>query len=263
MADEPTTAGTPEPGQEGGQSAGTPPQQPSDDGKTGGGEPNPTQQELEALRQFKEQALREKSNTEAMRREAEEIIARSRQQQPTDHGADREYGIRVQGAYATVQRAMQDPKYAEDNPYEVIQAQNLLMAELIRDRNMTQQQIRDQFGMMEVPGDRRSEVQRIMAEARARGEHITAQTANNMYDYQKLKEREGALAKREAELAKIEEARRAGVVDTRTVPAAPAAGTPAKMTYKQFRERMSNADPAQRAELARKANAGELDLVPG
>lgn len=265
MADEPTTAGTQAPVGEGGQAqpTGTPPAQP-EVGKTGGAEPDPTTQEIQALREFKEQALREKSNTEAMRREAEEIIARSRQQQPTDQGADREYALRIHGAYGTVNRAMQDPKYAEDNPYEVIQAQNLLMAELIRDRNATKQQISEQFGLIEVPAANRAEVQKAQAEARSRGEYITPQTAAEMVELRKLRDREAALAKREAEIAKADEARRTGVVDTRTVPVTPAAGgTPAQLTFKEFRERLDKANPEQQVELKRLANSGKLTLVPG
>lgn len=182
--------------------------------------------ENERLARLHEEHLREKNNLEAERaRYREWETAQANQPSPAGQAQSQAFWTRV----------VQDANDPDSPLHEYAQGMLAMGRELLGQRQQTQ----EQFGYMEVPAERRPDVQRLVAEARQRGEYITPKTAAALIDGRSLSTKADELAKREKELAEREAALRNGQISTREVPAPPDPSKLKAITQAEFGKRMA------------------------
>jgi hypothetical protein len=182
--------------------------------------------ENERLARLHEEHLREKSNLEAERARYREIeAAQANQQSPAGQAQSQQFWARV----------VQDANDPDSPLHEYAQGMLAMGREVLNQRA----QVSEQFGYMEVPPEKRPDVQRAVAEARQRGEYITPKTAAQLIDGRNLSTKADELARREKELTEREAAIRGGQVSTREVPAPPDPSKLKTMTQKEYGKRMA------------------------
>lgn len=203
-------AGTADPAASGSENAGT-----GANGQQGseaaGGQPVDFQLAM-TWKQKAEEAnrLRDELESERQARIAAEQAARSTPATATPNEAE---ALLQQAIQEKVYRAtvLKDPEAAFD--LAVINQNNIIMQQMNADRAMAQ-----------VDQTRRSDVERVIQEARQRGEYITPKTAEMLLERQQLVSQRDAITRQQEELRQRQEAAGNGVVGTRPIGLPPVSG---------------------------------------
>lgn len=204
-------AGTPEPVQDGGIPSGTGTPAKATEGGTADGLSEAVKQELESLRNFKEQALGEKGALSEARERLRELEAERQrwaaQQPPT--GID----PTTQAAAQAIQNLYEsDPAVAQ----AILGVANLTQQELQRrDQEFQRRENKARYDreLAGVPAERRAEVERI-----AKAENIWPSWADDRVIRQQWEKEKNDLAEQKRRLQEREEQLKRGVVKTTAEP---------------------------------------------
>lgn len=246
-------------GQDGGDLAGTPGAGTPDLTGANAGDPSVAelQAEVERLRRAHEQSLAEKTTLEATKRENEALKARL-SAPPTGAGAGGPDPRLAQAAF--LGRLQQHQAAAAADPG----SDSALVVGLYEQNQYLARQLNNLGGLISVPADRQSQVRDLQNEyAQQRGEQISAATAQEILEGRRLREQAEKVAAASREQEAAEDARKRGVVGTRTVGVSRSEVEGKTMTMADFENKTSGMTPAQvRAfdrELATKGIIVSLD----
>lgn len=135
----------------------------------------------------------------------------------------------------------------------------LQLAQLQALSNM-QQEIQQTRALAGISQQDQPEVQRIMHEARQRGEYLSPTTAQMVLERNRLTSQQADLTRQSEALRQRQEAAERGVVATRPVGIpAPQPGA-AEMTIDQWNSAWDSGNEQQRDELFRRMSAGKLTV---
>lgn len=257
MADDPTTAGTPEHEPHGGNAdyaTGT-----AGDGQDGGnaegvegaaGLSEVDREELDNLRRQKGQWLAEKTGYETAKQELERLRASS--PPPMDAAAAQ--------ASALMQRLAAKEQELQYRAQVLNDDDALLQLAMLHQNRQQQQELAYRTQMLEVDRDIRNDVERVMYEARMRGEVISAHTAQRMIQLERQAMAASNLGEKERELKAAEEARARGVVSTRTVGVPRSEIQKSQMTSEEFGREWDRLDSEGRRKLNAALNSGRVRI---
>lgn len=256
-ADDPTTTGTPEYDLQGGNAhdatgtaGGT-----TDDGNAEGVEgaavlSDVDREELEQLRRQKGQWLAEKTGYETAKQELERLRASS---PPPMDAANAQASALMQRLAAKEQELQYRAQVLNDDDA-------LLQLAMLHQNRQQQQELAYRTQMLEVERDIRQDVERVMYEARMRGEYISAHTAQRMVQLERQAAAATQVEQRERELKAADEARSRGVVSTRTVGVPRSEISKTQMTSEEFGREWDRLDPEGRRKLNAALNSGRVRI---
>jgi len=204
------------------------------------------------LTRLHEEHLREKSNLEAERQRYREMEAAQGNNQPPASQAQ---------LYEEMQALIQDAS----TPDSVLRPYARVIGTIMMQNQQLQQSINERFGLMEVAPEKRPEVQRVVKEARERGENISHATAASLIDARAYAGKSEELSQREKKLAEREAAIKAGTISTREMPAAPDPSKLKTITQAELGKRMAALEAKGEfdaaSDLYRRSRSGDLTVT--
>ena len=255
-ADDQTTAGTPEhdpidgnaqdatgtadDAQDGGNAAGV-------EGAVGAEE----REEVEQLRRQKGQWLAEKTGYETAKQELERLRASS---PPPMDAANAQASALMQRLAAKEQELQYRAQVLNDDDA-------LMQLAMLHQSRQQQQELAYRTQMLEVEREVRQDVERLMYEARMRGEVISAATAQRMVQLERLAQKAQTIEGKERELTAAQEAKARGVVATRTVGVPRSEVTKTEMTSGEFSKEWDRLDGEGRRKLNAALNSGKVRIT--
>jgi hypothetical protein len=137
----------------------------------------------------------------------------------------------------------------------------LLQLAMLHQSRQQQQELAYRTQMLEVEREVRQDVEKLMYEARMRGEVISAGTAQRMVQLERLAAKAQAIEGKERELTAAQEAKARGVVATRTVGVPRSEVTKTEMTSGEFSKEWDRLDGEGRRKLNAALNSGKVRIT--
>lgn len=207
-------------------------------------------EELEQLRRQKGQWLAEKTGYETTKQELERLRASS---PPPMDAANAQASALMQRLAAKEQELQYRAQVLNDDDA-------LMQLAMLHQSRQQQQELAYRTQMLEVEREVRQDVERLMYEARMRGEYISAQTAQRMVQLERLASKAQALDNKERELTAANEAKARGVVATRTVGVPRSEVMKTELTSAEFGKEWDRLDAEGRRKLNAALNSGKVRI---
>jgi len=211
--------------------------------------------ENQRLKEAHEKALAEKTTLEATKRENEALRARL-SAPPTGAGAVGPDPRLAQAAF--LGRMQQHAAAAAADPG----SDSALVVGLYEQNQYLARQIQNIGGLISVPVDEQQQVRDLQSQYAQQGEQISAATARRILKADRLEAQQADLAAKAKEQEAAEDARKRGVVATRTVGVSRSEIEGKTMTMADFEQKTANMTPSQMRDFDRKLATDGVQVVP-